>query len=247
MNCFEMGDPGRASTNLLLAFSSVHHFSSNTIVRLKLRFLYLRAKASRSSISFLVSVGFLMPGVQFTLETLKAANQLGDFFTGLRPINALFAQFCYHLPFSRMGEKAHRHLASLNGAKVDADKINPGLAYSRQIGNCYSAALYLSLISALESTDQDLTDKPIALFSYGSGAVAEFFSGVIQPGYRAQLFTDRHQGLMANRAALSYDQYVDLWHAPDPQNGEQVVIDVQTTGTFRLAKIETHKRHYEIA
>lgn len=158
-----------------------------------------------------------------------------------------FAQFCYHLPFSRMGEKAHRHLASLNGAKVDADKINPGLAYSRQIGNCYSAALYLSLISALESTDQDLTDKPIALFSYGSGAVAEFFSGVIQPGYRAQLFTDRHQGLMANRAALSYDQYVDLWHAPDPQNGEQVVIDVQTTGTFRLAKIETHKRHYEIA
>ena len=146
-----------------------------------------------------------------------------------------------------MGEKAHRHLASLNGAKVDADKINPGLAYSRQIGNCYSAALYLSLISALESTDQDLTDKPIALFSYGSGAVAEFFSGVIQPGYRAQLFTDRHQGLMANRATLSYDQYVDLWHAPDPQNGEQVLIDVQTTGTFRLAKIETHKRHYEIA
>ena len=31
------------------------------------------------------------------------------------------------------------------------------------------------------------------------------------------------------------------------KTGEQVVIDVQTTGTFRLAKIETHKRHYEIA
>ena len=158
-----------------------------------------------------------------------------------------FAQFCYHLPFSRMGEKAHRHLASLNKVPVDSDKVTPGLAYSRQIGNCYSAALYLSLISTMETSEQDLTGKPIALFSYGSGAVAEFFSGLMQPGYQTHLFAKRHQGLMAKRTALNYDQYLDLWHAPDPQNGEKVVMDVQTKGTFRLAKIEGHKRHYEIA
>ena len=158
-----------------------------------------------------------------------------------------FAQFCYHLPFSRMGEKAHHHLASLNKVPVDSGTVTPGLAYSRQIGNCYSAALYLSLISTMETSEQDLTGKPIALFSYGSGAVAEFFSGLMQPGYETHLFAKRHQGLMAKRTALNYDQYLDLWHAPDPQNGEKVVMDVQTKGTFRLAKIEGHKRHYEIA
>lgn len=156
-----------------------------------------------------------------------------------------FAQFCYHLPFSRMGRKAHLHLASQNEADINESSYLPGLTYSRRVGNCYSAALYLSLISALETSDRDLSGQPVALFSYGSGAVAEFFSGQVQAGYQSHMFVERHRDLLNKRQALSYDRYVELWHAPDPQIGETEIIERQTNGLFRLAKIDGHKRYYE--
>jgi len=83
------------------------------------------------------------------------------------------------------------------------------------------------------------------LFSYGSGAVAEFFSGVVQPGYKAHMLTERHKSLITDREALSYGRYLELWHAPNPQNGEEIVNKVETQGAFRLAKISDHKRYYE--
>ncbi len=158
------------------------------------------------------------------------------------------AQFCFHLPFSRMGEKAHRRLASHNDAAGDAEKVDPGLVYARQIGNCYAASLYLSLASMLENCTDDLSGKPVGLFSYGSGAVAEFFSGRVQPGYRERLHSDLHQQLIANRTALSYDEYLELWHAPDPQDGSEVTLPdtsiANSSGRYRLTSINDHKRHY---
>ncbi|MEO0393702.1 MAG: hydroxymethylglutaryl-CoA synthase [Pseudomonadota bacterium] len=158
-----------------------------------------------------------------------------------------FVQFCYHLPFSRMAEKAHRHLSSVNKLKPDPSLIEPGMAYAREIGNCYSASLYLSLISMLETLDQDLTDKPVGLFSYGSGAVAEFFSGVVQDGYQEHLFTDHHRRLLAERTSLSYSDYLNLWNAPDPQDGSDHVIAPAARGQYRLARINEHKRLYDSA
>ena len=158
-------------------------------------------------------------------------------------------QFCFHLPFSRMGEKAHKRLASHNHETAKMQKVDPGLVYSRQIGNCYAASLYLSLVSMLENTTEDLTGKPIGLFSYGSGAVAEFFSAKVQAGYREQLHHDKHQQLIANRTALAYDEYLDLWHTPDPQDGSEVnLLDDSCASTrrrYRLTSINDHKRHYK--
>lgn len=155
-----------------------------------------------------------------------------------------FAQFCYHLPFTRMGVKAHRHLATLNKAQIDENLIKPGMVYNRQIGNCYSAALYLSLISMLENYEGDLSGKPVALFSYGSGATAEFFSGVVQAGYRDHLFTNHHRTLIAERTALNYTDYLDYWNVPDPQDGIEIVMEKAARGRYRLTKIHEHKRHY---
>ncbi len=155
------------------------------------------------------------------------------------------AQFCYHLPFSRMGVKAHSHLASANETRPASAKVTPGLTYNRQTGNCYSASLYLSLISALENTENDLSGQPVGLFSYGSGAVAEFFSGVVQPGYRDVLRKDAHQAMLADREEVTYDAYLDMWNAPDPKDGSEAVMEKGTRGHYRLARINEHKRHYE--
>ncbi|MEM6711822.1 MAG: hydroxymethylglutaryl-CoA synthase [Pseudomonadota bacterium] len=157
------------------------------------------------------------------------------------------AQFCYHLPFSRLGVKAHQHLAKLNGASVNQEAVNPGLAYNRDVGNSYTASLYISLISTLDEVEADLSSKAIGLFSYGSGAVAEFFTTVVQPGYREYLSRNDNQKLLSDRVSLSHEDYLTFWHAPDPTDGSGMVLPKEARGSYRLARIDDHKRHYEAA
>lgn len=163
---------------------------------------------------------------------------------GGRPFEE-FIQFCYHLPFTKMGEKAHRHLSKINGTQSDSAAFEPGMAYNRQMGNSYSASLYISLLSALETCEGDLSGKTLGLFSYGSGCVGEFLSGVVQPGYREQLDLSQHKDMLEDRERLSYETYLDYWHAPDPTDGSEVIIEAQGKSKFRLAGINDHKRHYE--
>ncbi|MFK7838711.1 MAG: hydroxymethylglutaryl-CoA synthase [Bdellovibrionales bacterium] len=158
-----------------------------------------------------------------------------------------FTQFCYHLPFTRMAEKAHRHLSSINKAQIDRNLIHPGMVYNRQIGNCYNASLYISLISMLENYQGDLGNSKIGIFSYGSGATAEFFSGVVQEDYQEQLFVKRHRELLDDRRGLDYQEYLKFWHAPDPQDGDEHIIAKTNKAQYRLSKIHNHKRYYESA
>ncbi len=158
-----------------------------------------------------------------------------------------FTQFCYHIPFTKMAEKAHRHLASINKAQIDRNLINAGLVYNRQIGNCYNASLYISLISMLENCDKDLENRKIGMFSYGSGATAEFFSAIVQPNFKQHLFKNKHQELLKNRSAVNYEEYLEYWHAPDPQDGEEHIIENTEKAHYRLSKIDNHKRYYESA
>ncbi|MEM6726920.1 MAG: hydroxymethylglutaryl-CoA synthase, partial [Pseudomonadota bacterium] len=130
-------------------------------------------------------------------------------------------------------------------AQNDARLIEAGMVYNREVGNCYAASLYLSLISMLENCEDDLTGRPVGMFSYGSGAVAEFFSALVQPGYRDHLLKAHHTRLLEDRTALSYDEYLAFRHAPDPVDGSEAVMAQVARGHYRLARIHEHKRHYE--
>lgn len=187
----------------------------------------------------------MVDGKYSAIKYLHALGHAWDDYTanGGRPFGEM-SRFCYHLPFTRMGTKAHRQLCSGNNARPQEDQTVHGMAYNRQVGNCYTASLYLSLVSTLETDETDLSGKSVGMFSYGSGAVAEFFSGEIQHGYQDQLRKQAHGKLLSDRVSLSYDDYLELWHAPDPTDGEELVIDPAARGTFRLAGINDHKRHY---
>jgi hydroxymethylglutaryl-CoA synthase len=159
-----------------------------------------------------------------------------------------FAAFCYHLPFTKMGDKAHHHLSKMNGQKPDSAKIEAGKIYNEEIGNCYSASLYLSLASMLDNTKGDLSGQSIGLFSYGSGAVGEFFAGEIVDGYKDFLFSEAHQNMVNHRDYIDYETYLKLWNAPDPMDGETHIITQSHNKNrhFALSKIEGHKRIYDV-
>ncbi|MFW1677890.1 hydroxymethylglutaryl-CoA synthase [Pontibacter sp. JAM-7] len=161
-----------------------------------------------------------------------------------------FSHFCYHLPFSRMAEKAHKHLAKLNKCGLNPDQleqqIEDTLYYNRLIGNSYTASMYIGLSSLLENCKQNLAGKRIGFFSYGSGCVAEFFAGTVVVGYEHCLHTLVHKNMLETRQSVSYDEYLSLYRYPDPRDGEHHDIPQGTTGRFRLAAISGHKREYVI-
>ncbi len=156
-----------------------------------------------------------------------------------------FARFCYHIPFTRMAAKAHQKLAR-GISDEDLEKvIGESLIYSREAGNCYTASLYVGITSLLDNAAEDLSGKRIGLYSYGSGCVGEFFSGVVRPGYRDALLTDEHQTLLSERVELTFQQYEDIYHYGIPTDGGEHVFPQYRTGPFRFAGMESHKRIYE--
>lgn len=185
----------------------------------------------------------LVDGRFSTLMYLKALenalqhykNQGGTNLDGL-------AAHCYHLPFTKMGLKAHQRLCKLTGQPYGEEDCAAAMRYNRQIGNCYSASLYLSLCSLLDN-DDGLAGREIGLFSYGSGAVAEFFTGRVQENYRQFLQRERHQQLLAQRQQLSYEEYLQFW--PGPDDGVDQEIADSASGSPRLAAIDGHKRIYQ--
>lgn len=158
------------------------------------------------------------------------------------------AYFCYHLPFGKMAQKAHSQLARVNKSGQTPEElerqVEPTLKYNRAIGNSYTASMYIGLCSLLENSDEDLSGKRIGLFSYGSGCVAEFFSGTIQSNYADALHHSKHLARLKNRSALTYDEYIKLYHYPNPTDGKVHLLPTQTQGAFRLASISEHKREY---
>jgi hydroxymethylglutaryl-CoA synthase len=158
--------------------------------------------------------------------------------------------FCYHTPVPRLVEKAHQHLAKLNacGKLTDPeiqDQTGKSLTYNRLLGNSYTASLYISLVSLLDLCPEDLGGERLGFYSYGSGCVAEYFSGVVQPGYRDVLDGAYHQALLANRVQLDYAAYERFYLFKYPEDGSYCKIPRHETSHFRLAGIKDHKRLYE--
>jgi hydroxymethylglutaryl-CoA synthase len=161
-----------------------------------------------------------------------------------------FTRFCYHLPFTRMAEKAHRHLVRIAGdhdlSPAEMERtIGPGLAYSRITGNAYSASLYVGLTSMLDTEPTNLAGQRLGLFSYGSGCMGSFFSGVVGDGYRARLDRDYNQCMLENRTELDCDQYKAFYDHALPRDGSDYRTARHQTGLFRLAGVSGHKRLYE--
>lgn len=159
------------------------------------------------------------------------------------------AYYCYHTPVPRLVEKAHQHLAKITGQLFSEQalltQVATTLTYGRLIGNSYTASLYVGLTALLDLTSENLTDARLGFYSYGSGCVAEYFSGVVQSQYQSQLDTAHHAAMLADRKELTYAEYEAFYNFKYPEDGSHCLIPQHTAGKFRLAAIENHKRIYE--
>ncbi|HEU5108511.1 MAG TPA: hydroxymethylglutaryl-CoA synthase [Micromonosporaceae bacterium] len=124
-----------------------------------------------------------------------------------------FDHLVFHTPFARMVKGAHRMLlrklrrASPAEMEQDfADRVAPSLRYAIELGNTYSAALYVALCSLLDNGAVTAARR-VGLFSYGSGCVSEFFSGVVGPASRRAVGERRLGEALAARYMLTLPEY----------------------------------------
>jgi len=118
-------------------------------------------------------------------------------------------------------------------------KLASSLIASKMIGNLYTASLYLGFRSSLEFEYQngiDLNGKRVGFCSYGSGASAMIFSGVIQPEYDQVVRDMNLEAEIGPRTKLSLDEYEELHENKRTYeenirsaNKEFIIVDVKTS------------------
>jgi polyketide biosynthesis 3-hydroxy-3-methylglutaryl-CoA synthase-like enzyme PksG len=132
-------------------------------------------EAGDSDLSLLSYLSCLQEAYEHYCELVEGAGQ------------SMFRFLVLHTPFAGMVKAAHRRLMRKNSRtthdEVEADftqRIEPSIRFCKQVGNIYSAALYLAICSLLEH-GEFAGPQRIGLFSYGSGCASEFYSGVVTP------------------------------------------------------------------
>ncbi len=180
--------------------------------------------------------------VNGALSAKKYLSFLKKSYENFQAINEIELDYvCFHTPFCKMAQKGH---IALYG---NADNFNKNsIKYNRLIGNSYTASLYISLISLLANTEEDLSCKNIGLYSYGSGSVSEFFSVRIQSTYRGFLNVSLFEENIESRTKISVQKYEDIYKSysiDDKKCGD----DYYASGELRFVGVLDEMRVYEIS
>lgn len=158
-----------------------------------------------------------------------------------------FNAILYHLPFTKQGFKANRlAIADQDEATVKRleDSFEASKQLSMRVGNIYTASLYMSLLSLLENKQLE-PNSLVGMFSYGSGAMAEFFSGNIADGYEKEVNVNKTNEMLDGRTQLSVDEYEKIFNDAliDPIDGQELTSD-EKSGVWYFAGTQNHIRQY---
>ncbi|MFV0433770.1 MAG: hydroxymethylglutaryl-CoA synthase family protein [Leucobacter sp.] len=182
-------------------------------------------------------------------------------------------RFAYHQPFTKMAWKAHRRLAEHVGAGAEIgalgspgapsalnaagslselgalgsldglDGLDTGAVYNRRTGNTYTASLFAN-VAALLDHEAGLEGCRIGMFSYGSGCVGEFLTGIVRPGYWVGDRASRVVAALDAREPLEIERYREL-HAAERTSAEDYETPRVTRAPFRFAGVSGRARRYE--
>ena len=178
--------------------------------------------------------------IEFFLQTFTRYRQL----TGRELAD--FAALTFHMPFTKMGKKGLEGLLKDRNDEV-AQRLRTQLTasqlFSRQVGNLYTGSLYLSLMSLLQNSDLKAGSR-IGLFSYGSGAEGEFYTGILEDGY--EHYMNNIQEELEHRHQVSVAEYEKLFSSQLGMNDQDIEFDVTNDPLpFVLKGQKDHQRIYE--
>lgn len=175
-----------------------------------------------------------------------------------------FDFLAFHTPFAGMVKGAHRKmmrkLQRFDGEAIERDferRMMPSIRYCADIGNIYSATIYLALASLIDNASFQGSAR-VGFFSYGSGCSAEFYSGVVTDESKRRLERMRigeHNAARLDLPVDLYDRILDLnreWlfgveNREVSLNGIESIYERQFAGQGKLVltRVKDYHREYK--
>ncbi|CAM3230781.1 hydroxymethylglutaryl-CoA synthase [Streptobacillus ratti] len=154
-----------------------------------------------------------------------------------------FRAICLHVPYTKM---AYKGLNSITNDEKLLKEFEASVIYNKRIGNIYTGSLYLSMLSLILNSKNIKPGDKIGMFSYGSGAVAEFFSVTLAEKYKESLNKENIEYKINSRKRYSVKEYEDIFFE-DINLDETGSIDLgNIDDDAYLKEISNHKRIYEV-
>lgn len=172
-----------------------------------------------------------------------------------------FSYLLYHTPLISLVRQAHRSMveehdleASSEAAAASFEEmVEPSLAWCREVGNVYGGSLYVALAGLIAHAPVEAGMR-LGMFSYGSGAGAEFFSGRLAP-QAAELIGEKRIGeALAARKTVSLADYEALIGAMErsmteaefqPEDSLGIYSEAyEGSGRLVLEGVRNHHRQY---
>ncbi|HUI69068.1 MAG TPA: hydroxymethylglutaryl-CoA synthase [Spirochaetia bacterium] len=157
-----------------------------------------------------------------------------------------FAHNCYHTPFPGMAFQAHRTLCNLVKPRSKAEiqesftkRVLPSLRYARRVGSTYGASNFLGICGIVACSTGIKPGDTISFFTYGSGAIGEFYSGVLCP--------EAHEVVtkMGIDAALDGRREVDVPEYEEIETQREASIERGTYTPDASLPAGWYQKHYE--
>lgn len=110
-------------------------------------------------------------------------------------------------------------------------KIAQGELASSEIGNMYTASIFMSLLSLLSDSynkNTDLSGKTIGFIAYGSGSKSKVFEGVIQENWSSKVSLIKLFETLNQRASIDVDTYENIHRSKIEtpiHNGSRISLD----------------------
>ena len=120
-------------------------------------------------------------------------------------------------------------------SKLYSDFVNSRIAQgelaSSEIGNMYTASIFMSLLSFLSDNyrnNKDIAGNPVGFIAYGSGSKSKVFEGVVQNDWMSKIKDIKLFETLENRTAISVDTYENIHRSKLKQpveNGSKISLE----------------------
>lgn len=159
--------------------------------------------------------------------------------TGLNKPYENWKYLIFHLPYAFHGKRVFTEIYSLeNGLSYQTpeeqkavakseeylqfinDKIEKSQRASSEIGNMYTASIFMALLSALQTSfneNEELAEQEIGFLGYGSGSKSKVFAGKVSENWKNVVKKWNLFESLKNRTAIDFETYEKL-HRKQLQN-----------------------------
>jgi len=156
--------------------------------------------------------------------------------------------FVFHMPYVKMGKEAFTTLIKDN---IDLDKeelekfltkkgFYDSINLTELWGNLYTSSVFVAFISLLYNKykkGEDLVDKKVLFFSYGSGNTMVCYCGNIEKNYKKVLNKWDIASILEDKKRASFEQYL-AWYEYNYDYKEEDIINKIKDKDYYLANIK---------